>query len=196
MGGTSFANDVNLKSLLTETLVLRETLAAWAADPEWALLCRYDLLRRKQPRSLVDRWFRRAKNMLAGLGWIPPHVTKYTWLSTLKHAQPDSDVTILLIWALGVGRDDLHEACKGFLRRLETEASMVPVLVTDFADFTYFSRLQWLVEYVPPLSGEGVSYRARKQHYLAWRYRDAVVLPASAGRACESEWNEVMEMGN
>ena len=31
-------------SLVQETQVLREMLSAWAADPEWVLLCRYDLL--------------------------------------------------------------------------------------------------------------------------------------------------------
>lgn len=183
-------------SLVLETQVLRETLAAWVADPEWELLCRYDLLRQKPLRSLGDRWFRRLKNMLARLGLVPPYVTKYSWLPTLKHAQPNGDSTILLIWALGVGRDDLRASCDGFIKRLDRGSSIVivPVLVTDNADFAYFSRLQWLVEYVPPLSGGGVSYHARKEHYLAWRYRDALVVPASAGRASEVEWNEVMEM--
>ncbi len=181
-------------SLVPETEALRETLAAWAGDPEWALLCRYDLLRQKPLRSLGDRWFRRVKNMLAGLGLVSPYVSKYPWLPTLKHAQPNGDSTILLIWALGVGRDDLRASCEGFIKRLDGVSGMVPVLVTDNADFAYFSRLQWLVEYVPPLSGEGVSYHARKERYLAWRYRDALVVPASAGRARESEWNEVMEM--
>jgi hypothetical protein len=181
-------------SLVDETQMLRETFAAWAADPEWALLCRYDLLREQTPRSLSDRWFRRLKNMLAGFGLVPPHVTKYSWLPTLKHAQPDGEAEILLIWALGVGREDLRASCEGFRKRLEGISGMVPVLVTDTADFAYFSRLQWLVEYIPPLSGEGVPYHARKQHYLAWRYRDALVVPASVGRACESEWNNVMRM--
>ncbi len=181
-------------SLVQETQALRETLGAWAADPEWALLCRYDLLREKTPLSLGDRWFRRAKNMLAELGLVPPHVTRYSWLPTLKHAQPDGESQILLIWALGIERDDLREACEGFMKRLDGISGMVPVLVTDNADFAYFSRLLWLVEYVPTPSGEGVSYHTRKEHYLAWRYRDALVVPASVGRASESEWNEVMEM--
>lgn len=181
-------------SLMEETQELREIVAAWAADPDWSLLCRYDLLRKKTPRSLGDRLFRWAKNMLARLGLVPPHVTKYSWLPTLKHAQPGGDSRILLIWALDVGQDDLRKACAGFLKRIDVESNRVPVLITDCADFAYFSRLQWLVEYVPELKGEGGSYRARKLHYLAWRYRDALVVPASAGRACEMEWNEVMEM--
>ena len=181
-------------SLMTETQALRETITAWAADPEWSLLYQYDLLRRKPPRSLGDRWFRRAKSMLARLGLIRPPVTKYSWLPTLKHAQPNGDSRTLMIWALGIGQDDLRKACEGFLKRLDTESGTLAVLLTDLADFAYFSRLHWLVEYVPELSGEGPSYSERKLHYLAWRYRDALVVPASAGRACDAEWNEVMEM--
>ncbi len=183
-------------SLLKETVALRENIAAWAADPEWSLLCRYDLLRQKPPLSFGDLWFRRAKKILARLGLVPPHLTKYSWLPTLKHTQPKGDSTVLLIWAVGIGQDDLRKACEGFLERTGAESCTVPVLVTDCADFAYFSRLQWLVEYVPALSGEGPSYCARKQHYLAWRYRDALVVPASAGRASETEWNEVMGLEN
>jgi len=62
---------------------------------------------------------------------------------------------VVRIWAMGVGQDDLCEACEGFLRRIDAESSRVPVLVTDFA---YFSRLQWLVGSVPELSGEGSSF--------------------------------------
>ena len=181
-------------SLVKETQELRETLAAWAAEPDWSLLCRYDLLRQKTPRSLGDRWYRRAKNMLARLGLVRAHVTKYSWLPTLKHAQPKGDSGVLLIWALDVDQDKLRKACDGFLERIDAESSRVPVLVTNCADFAYFSRLQWLVEYVPELSGDGPSYRARKLHYLAWRYCDALIVPVSAGSACVKEWNEVMEM--
>lgn len=181
-------------NLMKETQALRKTIAAWAADPEWSLLCRYDLLRLKPPRSQGDLWFRRAKNMLARLGLARPHLTKYSWLPTLKHALPGGNSNVLLIWAMGVEQDDLREACDGFLKRIDAESSKVPVLVTDCADFAYFSRLQWLVEYVPELNGDGPSYRARKLQYLAWRYRDALVVPASAGKACETDWNEVMEM--
>jgi hypothetical protein len=56
-----------------------------------------------------------------------------------------------------------------------------PVLVTDVADFAFFSRLGWLVEYVPPLSAPAGEYAGRKQRHLAWLYRDALALPASVG---------------
>ncbi len=181
-------------SLVLETQALRQTLAAWAADPEWSLLYRYDLLREKPANTLGDRWFRRVKGMLARLGLVRPHVTQYSWLPTLKHAQPNCEFSTLLIWAVGVVPEDLRAACEGFMKRLDAASGIVPVLVTDVPDFYYFSRLKWLIEYVPELSGYSQSYRERKQHYLAWRYRDALVVPASAGRANEMEWNEVMEM--
>jgi hypothetical protein len=165
-----------------------------AAAPEWAHLCRYDLLGQKTSLSFKDRWFRRAKNAVARFGLVRPHVTAYPWLATLKHAQPHGCYKVLLIWALGVERDDLRAACEGFLKRLDPASGIVPVLVTDLADFAFFSRLKWLVEYLPDLNGEGLSYRERKVQYLAWRYQDALVVPASAGQANEIEWQEVMEM--
>lgn len=185
---------IDALNLMKETLALRETIAAWAANPEWSLLYQYDLLRQKPLRSLGDRWFRRAKRILASLGLIRPPVTKYSWLPTLKHAQTNGESRTILIWALDTSKEDLRRACEGFLKRLNSESGTLPVLVTDVADFAYFSRLQWLVEYVPTLTGEGPSYRERKLHYLAWRYRDALVVPASAGVACETDWNEMMEM--
>jgi hypothetical protein len=67
----------------------------------------------------------------------------------------------------------------------------VPVLVTDVADFAFFSRLGWLVEYVPALSTPADDYGERKRRYLAWRYRDAPALPVSAGLA---EFAQVQEL--
>ena len=183
-------------NMVQEAQALRKTFAAWAAEPEWALLRRYDLLRRNPALSLGERWFSRMKNLLARFGLVPPHVTKYSWLPTLKHGQYDGSSTILLIWALGIEGNDLRAVCQGFLKRLDTAHEIVPVLITDYADFSYFSRLKWLVEYVPEFSGTGPSYQQRKKHYLAWRYRDALIVPASAGRASEAEWNEVMGMKN
>jgi hypothetical protein len=62
----------------------------------------------------------------------------------------------------------------------------VPILVTDVPDFAFFSRLGWLVEYVPTLAPPAGDYAERKRRYLAWRYRDAPALPASAGLTAES----------
>ncbi|MCP3669842.1 MAG: hypothetical protein GY814_05325 [Gammaproteobacteria bacterium] len=181
-------------SLVEETHELRSKLTAWATDPEWLLLIRYDLRRNKPPHSLVERWYQWMRNVLARLRVMPPYVTEYSWLPTLKHAQVDGDYTILLIWAVDVERDELRLDCEGFIKHLEDTSGLVPVLVTNTADFAYFSRLKWLVEYVPSLRGEGSDFDVRKQHYLAWRYSDALVVPVSAGRASTTEWRELLEM--
>ena len=179
-------------NLLEETQALHSKVAEWTADSEWVLLTRYDLLRKKP----IERWYRWIRNLLARLRLTPLHVTKDSWLPTLKHAQIDCDYTILLIWAVGVGRDELRQDCEGFEKWLEDIPELVPVLITDVADFAYFSRLKWLVEYVPNLRGEGPSYSERKQRYLAWRYRDALVVPVSAGNASAEEWIELMELNS
>lgn len=179
-------------SVVEETHALRRELAVLAIEPEWDLLVRYDLLGKKPPQSLQDRVLCLARRWLAAAGLAPPHVTKYSWLPTLKHVPLASEVKPLLIWAPGVGRDELRQACEGFVERLKGNMSLAPVLVTDVADFAYFSRLGWLVEYLPELDGEGQSYRDRKRRYLAWRYRDAVVVSVSAGLASEVEWRAVL----
>lgn len=181
-------------SIVRETLVLRKMLAAWAASPEWPLLFRYDLLRKKPSRSLIHRVYRLMNRALFRLGLARPPITRYSWLPGLKHVQADEDGPTLLIWAMGVGKDELRSNCEAFMRRLEAAPGWAPVLVTDVADFAWFSRLKWLVEYVPDLSGTGPSYRERKQRYLAWRYRHALAVPAAAGKASAADWGELMEM--
>lgn len=183
-------------NIVEETFALRREWAALATKPEWDLLTRHDLLSKKPPSSFHDRAFRLARKLLAATGLLPPHVTKYSWLPTLKHAPLAADAKVLLIWTHGVGRDELRQACEGFSRRLKGNSSLAPVLVTDVADFAYFSRLGWLVEYLPELSGEGQSYRERKRRYLAWRYRYALIVPVSVGLASETEWSALMEAGS
>ena len=181
-------------SIIEETRALRRELAALAAEPEWGLLARYDLLGKKPPQSLQDRVSRLARRLLTVSGLAPPHVTKYPWVPTLKHATVVADAKALLIWAPGMGRNELRQACEGFSKRLKGNSSLAPVLVTDVADFTYYSRLGWLVEYLPELSGEGKSYQERKLRHLAWRYRDALIVPMTAGLASEAEWNALLEV--
>jgi hypothetical protein len=181
-------------SLLQEALVVRKNLAVPAADPEWDLLSRYDLLRNKPPSSLQERVLRFARRLLAATGLMPPHVTKYRWLPSLKLVPVAEDARAIVIWAPGVGRDDLRRACEGFSNRFAANSGLVPVLVTDVADFAYFSRLGWLVEYLPELSGEGQSYRDRKMRHLAWRYRDALIVPESAAFASVEEWDVLLRV--
>lgn len=182
-------------SLVKETQALRKLLAELAAGIEWEYLHRYDLLREKIPPKFWDRWFLIVWDVLAKTGLVRPHVTRYSWQSALKHAPSTEGSTTFLIWALGIQQEELRAACDGFVMRFDSGSDIVPVLVTDVADFYYYSRLNWLVEYVPDLSGAGESYSERKQRYLAWRYQDAVVVPVSAGLASAKEWKAMMEGG-
>lgn len=104
------------------------------------------------------------------------------WLVGLRHASGTERAQALVIWARGMDRDPLRAACLGF-KRIENALlpRFAPVLVTDVADFAFFSRLGWLVEYVPQLSPPATGYALRKTRYLAWRYRDAPTLPSSVG---------------
>lgn len=181
-------------SIVAETNALRRELRALAAKPDWDLLTRHDLLSKKPQSSTKERVWRRVRKVLAALKLMPPQVTAYPWKVTLKHAPLEADANTLLIWALDAERDALRRACEGFSKRLKRDSNLAPVLVTDVADFAYFSRLGWLVEYVPALNGEGPSYRERKHAYLAWRYRDAHVLPISAALASDTEWNTVLKL--
>ncbi|EGD03726.1 hypothetical protein B1M_15068 [Burkholderia sp. TJI49] len=181
-------------NIVHETRKLEREVRAWAAKPEWALQTRYDLLARKPPSSRNERAWRATKRVLAALGMMPPHVTQYPWLPTLKHAPVSAAAQTLLIWAPGTSRDALRRACEGLSARLKGDASLVPVLVTDVADFAFYSRLGWLVEYLPELSGEDRSYRDRKRAYLAWRYRDARIVPPAAGLASDAEWKALLEV--
>ena len=120
-------------------------------------------------------------DVLRGLGLrarppIPP------WLPGLKHRPGTERAAPLVVWALGADRDTLRRECMA-LQEIEDDLlpALVPVLVTDVADFAFFSRLGWLVEYVPKLSPPATGYAARKTRYLAWRYRDAPALPSSIG---------------
>lgn len=181
-------------SIVDETRKLKREVRALAAKPEWALQTRYDLLAKKPPSSLKQRAWRGAKRVLAASGLMPPHVTHYPWLPTLKHAPVSAEAKTLLIWAPGTPRDALRRACEGLSARLNGDALLVPVLVTDVADFAFYSRLGWLVEYLPELSGEDRSYRDRKRAYLAWRYRDARIVPPAAGLADDAEWKALLEV--
>jgi hypothetical protein len=99
----------------------------------------------------------------------------------------------LLIWAVGTDRDTLREACGGFSKLHDSLPGFAPVLVTDVADFAFFSRLGWLVEYLPRLAGEGGPYEERKARFLARLYRGAPTLPVDAGLEVGSRLEEICQ---
>ncbi|MBC8729029.1 hypothetical protein [Paraburkholderia sp. UCT2] len=181
-------------SVIVETKALRRRLKAVARGHEWSLLQRYDLLGKKPPASRKERVWRYVRHLLASVKLISPHVTQYSWLATLKHRPSSAEVQTVMIWAVDTDRHQLRHACEGFSKKLHNRDELAPVLVTDIADFAFYSRLGWLVEYVPSLSGEGPSLHERKQAYLAWRYRDACIVPLSAGLASEPEWHALLTL--
>ena len=99
------------------------------------------------------------------------------WPVRLRQVSGSKRERPLVIWAIGAERDELREALRRFNNSSELKGDTVPVLVTDVADFAYFSRLRWLVEYVPMLGGADSSYVMQKSAFLADLYRDARVIP-------------------
>lgn len=156
-----------------DTEVLRQHLDE-LADYEDAELARYELMRPAKPPGLYWqlRW-------LAGrtLRWLESKGLKQPdrWPVSLKH-HGTAKAKPLLIWAVGTDREKLRLACRRLDEMQFDTSGFVPVLVTDVADFAFFSRLGWLVEYLPTLSGEGHAYEVRKARFIARLYRNAPAL--------------------
>lgn len=152
------------------------------------LLARYTMQRPDRPPGLYWqlRW-------LAGrvLRWLESTgiLRSEPWPVSLKQAGSGGGARPLLIWAVGTDRETLRNACDALSGRMHELPDFSPVLVTDVADFAYFSRLGWLVEYLPRLSGHGEPFEDRKSKHLARLYRGAPVLPATAGSEAEDAWN-------
>lgn len=62
-------------------------------------------------------------------------------MSGLKHVELGENPRPFMIWALDTDRDTLRAACRGFETLRTTLPGFVPVLVTNVADFAFFSRL-------------------------------------------------------
>jgi hypothetical protein len=165
---------------------LRRRLDQLANEFDTGICQRYDLqfippeelrLRRRLRRS-AGRLLRRL-GLLAPLPERPPPPLE-PWLTKLSHIDYGSTTKPLLIWAMDIDRDKLRDACDRIGKLQHGSPGWAPVLVTDVADFAFFSRLNWLVEYVPTLAAPADGYCGRKLRYLAWRYRDVPALPVTA----------------
>lgn len=163
-----------------EIQALQRHLDELARDADDELTTRYMLRLPRRPPGLYWqlRWL--VALMLRLLEsthiWRPD-----PWPVSLKRAEVHSKAKPLLIWAVGADRDTLRQACDGFMRLEKSLPGFAPVLITDVADFAFFSRLGWLVEYLPRLVGEGEPYEDRKARFLARLYQGAPALPLSAG---------------
>lgn len=108
------------------------------------------------------------------------------WPVRLRHVVGPSMPKAVTIWAIGIERDRLQSACKHFANALRPHPEFAPVLITDVADFAFFSKLGWLVEYVPSIEGQGESYTESKARYLAKLYAGNRSLPAIVAVDIES----------
>ena len=176
-------------TLREELKALRRHLDELAAGPEDTLMMRYALPRPPTPPGLYWRMRWLASRTLRFLEWIRVK-PRYPWPPALKHAPDLHSSKPLLIWAVGVEPDVLRRACGGFAK-LHDLRGFAPVLVTDVADFAFFSRLGWLVEYLPRLSGEGEAYDVRKAKFLARLYYGAPALPVRAGLEMDTHIKEI-----
>jgi hypothetical protein len=116
------------------------------------------------------------------------------WPAALRGSSARARARPYLIWALGADKDTVRRACRGFDDLGEALPGFVPVLVTDVPDFAFFSRLGWLVEYVPELPGAGGSYAARKAQFIARLYSDAPVVPVGVGLHAEEHADEIRRL--
>lgn len=162
---------------------VRRSVRQLAHKAEPRLLRRYALWHPVGQRRTLYRRFRKALGRFLRAVRLRPTPPAEPWRPALKHAAYDDTAHAFIIWALGVDPESLRQMCKGFERQLDASPGWVPVLITDVSDFSFFSRLGWLVEFVPKFGLHAAAYRERKLCHLAWLYRDAPILPARAGLA-------------
>jgi len=168
-------------TLPAEAESLRQRLIQLAQEFDTDINERYALHFPPKKPSLYRRLRAHAGRLLRRLGLMrplppqPPPVIE-PWLTELSLVDYASTPKPLMIWALGIERDNLRSICDRIRKLQPRSPGWAPVLVTDVADFAFFSRLNWLVEYVPSLSAPADGYFERKLRCLAWRYRDVPAL--------------------
>ena len=128
-------------------------------------------------RIRLCRWFR---DLLVGLKLVKPGQFGTAWSPRLKHVPADQGAKAVLFWAVGKrNKQDLRLELTTQLERFKSQGGGLGVLVTNIPDFAFYSRLGWLVEYLPTLSSSQETYTQEKLRYLAWRYRGADVVPCT-----------------
>ncbi len=128
-------------------------------------------------RIQVFRWLR---DVLVGLGVIKLGQFSVAWSPKLKHVPAEQGARVVLFWAVGESdKSALRLELTTQLEQFKSQGGGLGVLVTNVPDFAFYSRLGWLIEYLPELSGTHESYAQEKLRYLAWRYRGADVVPCA-----------------
>ena len=166
-----------------------ESLAAYSEED----LSRYELRWPPIPPGLYWRMRWLVGCLLRCLEWMKLKKPD-PWPVSLRHWPAGARARPYLIWAVGTDQETLRSACSGFVELGATLPGFVPVLVTDVPDFAFFSRLGWLVEYVPQLRGAGASYATRKAGFIARLYRDAPVVPVSIGLQAREHAGEIQRV--
>ena len=163
-----------------EIVALQRKLRALASCQDSELIERYQIKGAPRPPGLYWRLRGLAAFIVRGLIAASPW-KQIAWPVSLKQLPLDPKAKPVLIWAVGTDRDELRAGCDSLSDKWGALRGFAPVLITDVADFAYFSRLGWLVEFLPALAGHGKPYEDRKLQHLAGLYREAPVLPVSAG---------------
>lgn len=147
---------------------------------KYEILPRPVLLNARSGVPLKIRAYRALRDVLVGLGVIKPGQFGCAWSPMLKHVPVEPEAKVVLFWAVGsFDKQSLRLALAAQLERFKSQGGGLGVLVTNVPDFAFYSRLGWLVEYLPELSGTHESYAQEKLRYLAWRYRGADVVPCT-----------------
>lgn len=170
----------------TEFIALQERFRSAKEFPD-SFVKKYEILSRPvllTARSGVPfrtrgyRWFR---DFLLRLRLIKPSQTALAWSPKLKHVPVEDDARVVLFWAVGqCDKETLRLELAAALERFKPQgggAGVLGVLLTNVPDFAFYSRLGWLVEYLPAESEVFGPYSQKKLRYLAWRYKHAEVVP-------------------
>ena len=147
---------------------------------KYEILPRPVLLNARSGVPLKIRAYRVLRDVLISLKVIKPGKFGTAWSPRLKHVSAAEDSKVVLFWAVGeFDKSALRLELRTHLERFKSEGGGLGVLVTNVPDFAFYSRLGWLIEYLPELSGTHESYAQEKLRYLAWRYRGADVVPCT-----------------
>lgn len=188
----------------------------------YEMLPRYAILSLARDIPFSTRFYRFFRDTLILLRLTEPINKNSNWAPSLRHAPVSKNSKVVIIWACDyLNQADFRLAFTALKNRFSrfsspvpasiftnsaianpscesstvsnlAPISYVPVLITNQADFAFYSRQGWLVEYLPNLSGLGEAYDNRKAQYLAWRYQDARILPISAGMLSEEQWTQLV----
>lgn len=108
-----------MMDVVEATRILRREFGVWGNRLDRFFLARYSLLADKPLKDFGSRLQHRLRQFLVFIYLVPPRVVRRAWLPTLKHSSSAPDARALLIWALGMERDSLRNACLVFASALD-----------------------------------------------------------------------------